>query len=106
VRAHTVPHMATPQEQARYQQARRHVRAIRGFYIHATVFVAVNALLHVINLVTTRDVYWAFWPLVGWGIGLAAHGLATLRPLPFLGREWEERKIRELLDKDRPPGTG
>jgi hypothetical protein len=46
-------------------------------------------------------VYWAFWPLFGWGIGLLAHGLATYRWMPFIGKEWEERKIRELMDKDR-----
>ena len=98
--------MATPEEHARYERARRRVRAIRGFYVHASVFVAVNGLLHVINFVTTPGVYWAFWPLLGWGIGLAAHGLATYRCLPFLGQDWEERKIRELLDKDRSQGIG
>ena len=92
--------MATPEEQARYERARRRVREIRAFYVHGTVFVAVNALLHVINLVTAPGVYWAFWPLLGWGIGLGAHGLATYRWMPFLGKDWEQRKIRELMDKD------
>jgi hypothetical protein len=30
-----------------------------------------------------------------------AHGLATYRWMPVLGKEWEERKIRELMDKER-----
>jgi hypothetical protein len=98
--------MATPEEQARYERARRHVREIRGFYLHAIVFVAVNALLHIINFVTAPGVYWAFWPLLGWGIGLAAHGLVTYRWAPFLGHDWEERKIRELMDRDRRDRSG
>jgi hypothetical protein len=98
--------VATPEERARYERARRRVREIRAFYLHAIVFVAVNVLLHVINFVTAPGVYWAFWPLLGWGIGLAAHGLVTYRRAPFLGRDWEARKIRELMDKDRRDGAG
>jgi hypothetical protein len=90
-----------PDERDRYQRARRRVREIRGFYLHVAVFVAVNALLHVIDLLASPGVYWAFWPLLGWGVGLVAHGLATYRWMPVLGKEWEERKIRELMDKER-----
>lgn len=61
--------------------------------LHAAIFVALNILLHVINFVAAPKVYWAFWPLFGWGIGLLAHGLATYRWMPCLGKEWEERKI-------------
>jgi hypothetical protein len=93
-----------PEDQDAYRRARRRVRSIRGFYVHVAVFVAVNILLHLINFVATPKVYWAFWPLVGWGIGLLAHGLAAYRWMPFLGKDWEERKIRELMDKDRRDG--
>ena len=97
--------MATvPEGQDAYRRARRRARQIRGFYVHVAVFVAVNILLHLINFVATPKIYWAFWPLLGWGIGLLAHGLATYRWMPFLGRDWEERKIRELMDKDRRDG--
>jgi hypothetical protein len=97
--------MATvPEDQDAYRRVRRRVREIRGFYVHVAVFVTVNFLLHLINFVATPKVYWAFWPLVGWGIGLLAHGLAAYRWMPFLGKDWEERKIRELMDKDRRDG--
>jgi hypothetical protein len=92
---------STPDERARYERARRRVRELRAFYVHATVFVAVNALLHAINFLTEPRVYWAGWPLFGWGIGLAAHAFATYRWVPFLGRDWEARKIAELMEKDR-----
>jgi hypothetical protein len=95
--------MTTPEERERYQRARRRVRELRGFYLHATVFVAINVLLHVINFATASGGYWAFWPLFGWGIGLVVHGLVTYRYrwMPFLGRDWEERRIKELMDKER-----
>jgi hypothetical protein len=91
----------TPDDRERYERARRRVREIRAFYVHVTVFVAINVVLHVINFVTRPRAYWAFWPLLGWGIGLLAHGLATYRFMPFAGKDWEDRKIRELMDKDR-----
>ena len=47
--------MMTPDEQARYDRARRRVNERRGFYVHALVFVGVNALLHVINLATSAN---------------------------------------------------
>jgi hypothetical protein len=47
-----------------------------GFVIHAVVFVAVNILLVVVNVVTWTGYPWFVYPLLGWGIGLAAHGAA------------------------------
>ena len=86
---------------ARYNAAKVHVQRLRGFYMHLTVYVLVNVLLLAINLATTPDRLWFYWPLLGWGIGVAAHGASVLGTGRFLGKEWEERKIRELMDKNR-----
>jgi hypothetical protein len=43
------------------------------------VYLAVNALLIVINLATTPGKYWFYWPLLGWGIGIAGHAFGVLR---------------------------
>ena len=37
------------EEQQRYERAWARVRAIKGFYIHATAFVLVNSALFAIN---------------------------------------------------------
>ena len=39
-------------QQQRYERARARVQAIKGFYIHASVFVVVNIGLFVINALT------------------------------------------------------
>jgi hypothetical protein len=57
--------------------ARKRAGAKLGFYIHATVFVAVNLALLAINGQFTPSVRWFVWPLGGWGLGLAFHGLAV-----------------------------
>ena len=46
---------------------------VRGFFIHLFVYVAVNALLIIVNLLYSPGHYWFLIPLLGWGLLLAAH---------------------------------
>lgn len=52
-----------------------------GLRIHTTVFVAVQVLLVVIWALQWQlggtDHPWFIYPLLGWGVGLAAHWAAT-----------------------------
>jgi hypothetical protein len=50
-----------------------------GFRIHLIIYAVVNVLLIVVNLATSPDKLWFYWPLIGWGIGLAAHGFGVYR---------------------------
>lgn len=83
----------------RYQKAKKKVREIKEFYTHALVYVIVISMLMLLNYYTT-SFPWVIFPAVGWGIGLMAHGFCAFGYLPFLGRNWEERKIRELMESD------
>jgi hypothetical protein len=87
----------------RYDRAHARVKELKGFYTHATVYVLVNIGLFVINLLTGGG-WWFYWPLLGWGVGLGIHALSVFAfgagGGPW-GREWEERKTRELMDRDR-----
>jgi 2TM domain len=58
-------------------KARNWSDAKLGFYIHLGVYLLVNAGLIAINLNRTPDHWWFQWPLLGWGIGVLAHGLAV-----------------------------
>jgi hypothetical protein len=50
----------------------------RSFKAHATSYVLVIALLVTIWLLTMPGGYfWPIWPALGWGIGLASHGLTA-----------------------------
>ena len=60
-----------------YERARKRVAAKISFYIHLTVYVVINMLLVVINLVTSPGHLWFYWALFGWGIGLFFHGLSV-----------------------------
>lgn len=81
-------------EKDRYAQAQRRVKELRGFYTHLFTYIVVNIVLIGINLTSSPETIWFIYPLLGWGIGVAAHAIGT-----FFGRKWEERKIQEYLNK-------
>jgi predicted membrane channel-forming protein YqfA (hemolysin III family) len=56
----------------------RQDHAFRGFLIHLGIYVLVVGLLAALNLYRNPGNLWFIWVLIGWGIGVAAHGLALL----------------------------
>ncbi len=48
----------------------------RAFRTHAMYYALVMVFLVLIWLMTSRGYFWPIWPMLGWGFGLAAHGLA------------------------------
>jgi len=87
-------------DQDRYKQATRRVQQLKGFYGHLAVYVIVNVFLLVINLLISPHSLWFYWPLLGWGIGIALHAAVVLSNGTW-GRDWEARKVKELMDKGK-----
>jgi len=88
-------------DQERYRRAKRRVAALKGFYIHAAVYIVVNAVLVVINLTTSTDYLWFVWPLLGWSLGLAGHAAGVFGIPGLFGWEWESRKIQEYMEQEQ-----
>jgi hypothetical protein len=88
-------------QNAKYERARKRVEELKGFYGHLLAYIVINVFLLVVNYLTSPGHYWFQWPLFGWGIGLAIHAATVFFPSMFWGHDWEERKIRELVEKDR-----
>jgi NADH:ubiquinone reductase (H+-translocating) len=65
------------QEQQSYEGARAHMQTLEGFYIYAGAFLLVNIALFAIN-VLAGGVWWFYWSLGIWNIGLGMHALAVL----------------------------
>ncbi|RLB28785.1 MAG: histidine kinase [Deltaproteobacteria bacterium] len=59
------------------------------------------SILIIINLVTSPGSLWFYWVTIFWGIAILLHAsrVFVLRGR-FLGEEWEEKKIRELMEKE------
>jgi len=82
--------------------ARRRARAKLGFFWHAAIYIVVNVGLVALSLSTGR--HWAVFPLLGWGIGLLAHGLSVWVFAP--GGDMMESMVRreraKLVPKAEP----
>jgi two-component system LytT family sensor kinase len=83
------------------QQARRRVRRLREFYVHAAIFVVVIGGLAGLNWIVSPTFWWVVFPAIGWGIGLAAHAVSVFFEDSILGSAWEERKTRELIEREQ-----
>ena len=82
------------------ERAKKRVEETKGLYIHLGVYLIVNTALFAINMITNPDTLWFFWPLLGWGIGLALHVFAFVAEGRLLGPEWEERKLHEIVQRE------
>lgn len=81
------------------RRAQKRVAMRMGFLTHFLVYVVVNGGLFILNIAQGGRPLWSFWPLVGWGIGLAAHGLATWFSLN--GEGLRERMLRQEIERLR-----
>jgi len=94
------------EDSIRYQQAKRKVERLSGFYRHLFFYIAVNAIIVLYNYkhLEAGESYFQFknfFTATFWGIGIMAHaGVVFLPNLGFM-KDWEEKKIRRLMDKNK-----
>ncbi|MFC0343593.1 2TM domain-containing protein [Epilithonimonas hispanica] len=94
------------QDDIKYLEAKKRVKKLKGFYSHLTIYILVNLFIVFINIQDLKPgesyfQYKNFITLIFWGIGLVAHGMSVFVPQFVLGRNWEERKIKELMNKNK-----
>lgn len=89
------------QNDERYFKAKKRVEEIKGFYGNLTAYIIINIGFLIVNLLTSPNQLWFYWPMIGWGIGVVIHGMKVFNYMPFLGKDWEEQKIKEFLDKEK-----
>ncbi len=88
-------------ENENYEDAKKRVVEIKGFYHHLFVFIIVNIGVVIVNLITSPHELWFYWALLGWGIGLFAHGFNTFGTHGIFGKDWEKRQIKRIIDKEK-----
>ncbi|GGD28491.1 2TM domain-containing protein [Flavobacterium orientale] len=94
------------QDEIKYQEALKRVQKIKGFYSHLIIYVVVNIMIIIVNIQDLEPgesyfKYENFFTAFFWGIGLVAHAFSVFVPQWILGNNWEERKIRELMEKEK-----
>jgi DNA-binding XRE family transcriptional regulator len=75
------------------------VRKLKGFYIHLAQYVLVVALLVVINVLTSPNLWWVQWVIMGWGIGVFFHWLQISEWFSLFGSKWEKEQVEKRLGR-------
>ncbi len=83
-------------DREKYRNAKKQVDEIKGFYANIIAYCVIIPFLIYLNYRTSWDHKWFFYPMFGWGIGVVIQGFMVFG----YGSDWEERKIREYMDKD------
>jgi len=87
----------------RYKEARSRVNDLRSFYRNLLTYLLINVVIVIINLVTSPNRLWFYWVTIFWGIGLLFHAMSVfLGKGRLLGKEWEEKQIKKIMDRQDP----
>jgi hypothetical protein len=88
-------------KETKYLRARERVESLKKFYGNLLSYVLVISLLAIINYWTNEWRYmWFLWAAFGWGIGIIFHAIKIFNLNPFFGKDWEDRKIKEIMRED------
>jgi len=88
-------------KEERFLRAQKQVKEIKEFYGGLLAYcLVIPGLFLVWYKFTPQVIQWFWFPAVGWGIGLFFHAMKAFNFNPFLGHNWEERKLKEFMDKD------
>ena len=84
-------------EDMAYARAKKRVEQLKGFYGNLTSYCIVIPTLALVNYNTFWGFQWFWFPMLGWGLGLSFHAFGVFG----YGKSWEERKIQEIINKDK-----
>ena len=83
-----------------YDLAKEKVNKIRGFYASLIMYCIAMPSFIILNIKTSPNYYWFYFPMIGWGFGLLIQGLNAFKNNLFLGRDWEQRKLKQFLEEE------
>ncbi|WP_272148981.1 2TM domain-containing protein [Tenacibaculum aiptasiae] len=102
--------MDSKQQSDKYIKARKRVENIKKFYKHLTFYILINLVF--IGYRIFKDIDYGstfveaftdisnykifFW----WGVILILHGVSVFGKDLLFNKEWEERKVKEYMDKN------
>jgi len=88
-------------ENKAYFRAKKRVEELKGFYANVISYSCVIPFLIFINLRYSPGFQWFWFSALGWGFGVVMHAFKVFG----YSSDWEERKIREILEKENNKQT-
>lgn len=93
--------METNNNENKYFKAKQRVAEIKKFYSSLMFYVIFICALGGLNYYLNEWRHpWFLWAAFGWGIGIFFHALKVFRWTPFLGKNWEDRKLKEFMEEE------
>ncbi len=92
-----------------YLRAKKKVETLKGFYSHLAVYLIVNIgiILLSANVFNGQEIDFGDLGIYAtaflWGFGIVAHAIYVFYVMNMennIFRRWEERKIKEFLDRE------
>ncbi len=76
------------------EQAALQAKKLVKFYYSIFVFLIVNVFLYILDYYGNRQIDWAYWVTLGWGLGLSIQGFGV-----YFGADLEAKIAKNLMDK-------
>lgn len=94
-------------EEQRYLKAKKRVEDIKGFYVHLALYCFCIPILIAVNLIFSPQFHWFWFSTIGWALAIFFHwlGVFGFKKLGF-NKDWEKRKIEELMEQDKKDNNG
>tara|TARA_R110002049_G_scaffold309026_2_gene516012 strand:+ start:2606 stop:2911 length:306 start_codon:yes stop_codon:yes gene_type:complete len=85
----------------RYLKARERVREEKKFYTSLLSAFFTIAIVAAVNYyINEFRNPWFLWVVFGLGISVIFKAIKIFNVIPFMGRDWEQKKIRELMNEE------
>lgn len=85
----------------KYLRAKKKVGEMKRFYTNLMMYIFFICALAGLNYYTNQfSNPWFLWAALGWGIGIFFQVIKVFNWTPFMGSNWEERKLKQFMDEE------
>jgi hypothetical protein len=89
-------------QEIQLKKAQERVAEMKGFYVHLMIFIVTTLISLIIGYILSYQLFMVFLvSMLGWAIGVGVHGINVFGINIFLGKDWEERKLKEIMDQQQ-----
>ncbi len=81
---------------SRLRVAKARMKEVKAFYTMLGGFVILMPYLIFVNLKSTPDFHWFWFPIAGCGISILGYAIYL-----FGGKNWEQKKIRQIMNNQK-----
>lgn len=93
--------MEIDKKDQKYLKAKKRVEDMKKFYTNIMMYVFFICGLAGLNYyVNGLRNPWFLWAAFGWGIGLFFQAIKVFSWTPFMGKNWEERKMKKFMEEE------